>query len=211
MNRKTDIPVESEVKFYISDKSSFEDRLRRVGGLLLHERVHEVNYRFDTPQLDLSREHRVLRLRQDEATLITYKGPSSLQEGVTVRDEIEFEVSDFTAARQLLEALGYKESVHYEKWRTTYFLDDLEITLDEMPFGNFTEIEGNDPGQIQRTAIKLALDWSARINSSYMMLFDQVRRNKNINLANLTFEDFSNINVSTDELGVRAADKPYFL
>ncbi len=211
MNRKTDIPVESEVKFYLSDKSSFEDRLRRVGGLLLHERVHEVNYRFDTPQMDLSREHRVLRLRQDEATLITYKGPSSLQEGVTVRDEIEFEVSDFTAARQLLEALGYKESVHYEKWRTTYYLDDLEITLDEMPFGNFTEIEGNDPGQIQRTAIKLALDWSARINSSYMMLFDQVRRNKNINLVNLTFEDFSNINISADELGVRAADKPYFL
>jgi len=211
MNLKTDIPVESEVKFYLSDKSSFEDRLRRIGARLLHERVHEVNYRFDTPHMTLSREHRVLRLRQDDAALITYKGPSSLEEGVTVRDEIEFEVSDFSSARQLLEALGFIESVRYEKWRTTYLLDELEITLDEMPFGNFTEIEGNEPGQIQRTAIKLALDWSARINSSYMMLFDQVRRNKNIDIINLTFEDFRTVAVSADEMGVRAADKPYFL
>jgi adenylate cyclase, class 2 len=208
MKRKTNIPVESEVKFYLYDKTSFEDRLRRVGALLLHKRVHEVNYRFDTAQMTFSRDHRVLRLRQDDAALITYKGPSSLQGGVTVRDEIEFEVSDFTAARQFLEALGFKESVRYEKWRTTYLLDDLEITLDEMPFGNFTEIEGNDPGQIQRTAIKLALDWSARINFSYMMLFDQVRRNKDIELTNLTFEDFRDIAVSADEMGVKAADKP---
>jgi adenylate cyclase, class 2 len=208
MNRKTDIPVESEVKFYLSDKTSFEDRLCRIGARLLHERVQEINYRFDTPQMTLSTEHRVLRLRQDGAIRITYKGPSSLQEGVTVRDEIEFEVSDFTSARQLLEALGYIESVRYEKWRTTYLFDDLEITLDEMPFGNFTEMEGNDPGQIQRTAIKLALDWSTRINSSYMMLFDQVRRNKNMTIANLTFEDFRNVSVTADELGVKAADKP---
>jgi adenylate cyclase class 2 len=128
-----------------------------------------------------------------------------------VRDEIEFAVSDFNAAWQFLEALGYKESVRYEKWRTTYLLDELEITLDEMPFGNFTEIEGNDPAQIQRTATKLALDWSARINSSYMVLFDQVRRNKNMTISNLTFEDFRDISVSADDLGVKAADKPYFL
>lgn len=208
MNQKTEIPLESEVKFYLSDSSSFEDRLRREGGSLLHQRVHEVNYRFDTPQRTFSSEHRVLRLRQDEASIFTYKGPSSLQEGVTVRDEIEFEVSDFNAARQFLQALGFVEIVRYEKWRTTYLLDGLEVTLDEMPFGNFSEIEGNDPRQIQRASIKLGLDWSARINSSYMMLFEQVRRSKNMTIANLTFDDFRNVSVTADELGVKAADKP---
>jgi len=206
MNQKSKIPLESEVKFYLTDIASFEDRLQKARASLLHERVHEVNYRFDTPQRTFSSEHRVLRLRQDQASIITYKGPSSLQEGVTVRDEIEFEVSDFGAARQLLEALGFVEIVRYEKWRTTWLLDNLEVTIDEMPFGNFSEIEGNDPGQIQRSASKLALDWSARINSSYMMLFDQVRRSKNIAIANLTFEDFRNLSVSADELGVKAAD-----
>ena len=210
MKRKNDIPLEVEVKFYLSDKASFEDRLRRVGAVLERERTHEVNYRFDTPDMKLSHEHRVLRLRQDTASILTYKGPSRAQDGVSVRDEIEFEVSDFTAARQLLEAIGYKESVRYEKWRTIYILDELEITLDEMPFGNFTEIEGGDPLAIQRTSSKLALDWSTRITSSYMVLFDQVKKQKNADIPNLSFADFRDIHVTPQELGVKPADTPLF-
>lgn len=204
------IPLEIEVKFYLSNKKSFEDRLQQIGAQLAHARVFEVNYRFDTPDLQLSREHRVLRLRRDENSIITYKGPSFLQDGATAREEIEFQVSDFDAARQLLEALGFKESVRYEKWRTTYLLDGLEITLDEMPFGNFTEIEGGDSSKIQHTAARLALDWSARINASYMMLFEQVKKSKKIDIANLTFDAFRALPVSAEELGVQIADKPLF-
>jgi len=211
MIKNNPIPLEIEVKFYLSDKKAFEGRLQQLGAQLAHLRVFEANYRFDTPELQLSREHRVLRLRQDEASIITYKGPSFLQDGATAREEIEFRVSDFNAARQLLEALGYKESVRYEKWRTTYLLDGLEITLDEMPFGNFTEIEGSDSSQIQSTAARLALDWSARINASYMMLFEQVKKSKNVAIANLTFEAFCALPVSADDLGVQIADKPVFL
>jgi len=205
------IPLEIEVKFYLSDKKSFEDRLRQVGAQLAHKRVFEANYRFDTPDLQLSHEHRVLRLRQDEDLIITYKGPSFLLDGATAREEIEFHVSDFDAARRLLEALGYKEIVRYEKWRTTYLLDGLEITLDEMPFGCFTEIEGGDSTQIQRTAARLALDWSARINASYMMLFEQVKMSKKVDITNLTFDAFRALPVSAEDLGVQIADKPVFL
>lgn len=202
------IPLEIEVKFYLSDKKCFEDRLQQIGAQLSHARVFEANYRFDTPDLQLSHAHRVLRLRRDENSIITYKGPSFLQDGATAREEIEFQVSDFDAARHLLEALGYEESVRYEKWRTTYLLDGLEITLDEMPFGNFTEIEGGDSSQIQRTAARLGLDWSARINASYMTLFEQLKKSKKVELANLTFEAFRGLSVFADELGVRIADKP---
>lgn len=205
------IPLEIEVKFYLSDKKSFEDRLHHFGAQLTHARVFEANYRFDTPELQLSHAHRVLRLRRDENSIITFKGPSFPQDGATAREEIEFQVSDFDAARQLLEALGFKESVRYEKWRTTYLLEDLEITLDEMPFGNFTEIEGGDSSQIQRIAARLALDWSARINASYMMLFEQVKKSKKMDIANLTFDAFLNLSVSADDLGVRVADKPVYL
>ncbi len=201
---------EVEVKFYLSDKTAFEDRLRRIGGTLLHDRVLEKNYRFDTPGLTLSREHRVLRLRQDDAAILTYKGPSIVSEGVSDREEIEFTVSDLAAARLLLEALGYKESVTYEKWRTTYLLDQLEVTLDEMPFGNFTEIEGGDAQAIQLAARKLALDWSAAITDSYLMLFDRVKKQKKIEIANLTFDDFRGLSVTPQVLGVHPADTPLF-
>jgi adenylate cyclase class 2 len=205
-----DLPVEMEVKFYLLDKAAYENRLRSIGAKLERIRTHESNYRFDTPEMSLSREHRVLRLRQDNATILTYKGPAETQSDVSVRPEIEFEVSDFTAARQLLEALGYVESVRYEKWRTVYALDDLEITLDEMPFGNFTEIEGQDARAIQQTATVLALDWSTRITSSYMVLFDRVRKKKDLIIPNLTFEDFRGITVSQEELDIKPADKPLY-
>lgn len=211
MKRKVDIPQELEVKFYLSDRTSFEERLRRIGAVLQRVRTLETNHRFDTPDLSLSKQHRVIRLRQDIDSIVTYKGPSILRDDVSSREEIEFKVSNFEAARQFLEALGYKESIRYEKWRTIYMLDEVEITLDEMPFGNFTEIEASEPRQIHLTATKLALDWKARITSSYMVLFDQLRRNKKMNLANLTFEEFRNLPVSPQDLGVKPADKPLFV
>jgi len=208
--KKRETPYEMEVKFYLQDRLSYENRLRSIGARMERVRTHELNYRFDTPDMRLSREHRVLRLRQDTAAILTYKGPAETQSDISVRPEIEFEVSDFSAASQLLEALGYKESVRYEKWRTIYTLDDLEITLDEMPFGIFTEIEGQDVRAIQQAAVNLALDWSTRITSSYMVLFDRVRKKKNLNIRDLTFEDFRGVNVSPDEMDLKPADIPLY-
>ena len=54
----------------------------------------------------------------------------------------KFEVSSFDNAKALLEALGYRVSVMYEKYRTTYDWGGCEVTLDEMPYGDFAEIEG---------------------------------------------------------------------
>ena len=46
-------------------------------------------------------------------------------------------MGDFEAARRLLEALGYRLTVMYEKYRTTYHLRHLIVVLDEMPYGEF--------------------------------------------------------------------------
>jgi adenylate cyclase class IV len=59
--------LELEVKFLLSDQTTYENRLRGIGAKMLHPRTWEVNYRFDTPDRRLAREHRVLRLRQDSA------------------------------------------------------------------------------------------------------------------------------------------------
>ena len=38
--------------------------------------------------------------------------------------------------------LGYRLSVVYEKRRKTWHFDNVEIVLDELPFGLYMEIEG---------------------------------------------------------------------
>lgn len=198
---------ELEVKFYVTDLAGLENRLRAKGANLTAKHVYELNLRFDTPDEKLSREHRVLRLRQETNALMTYKGPSQTREDVTARQEIEFTVSDFQAARRLLEALGYQVSVSYEKYRTTYELEGVKVTLDELPYGNFCEVEGPDGDSIHSVAGQLELDWSARIMDSYLMLFSCLKSKKGLEMSDLTFKNFEGTAYTAEDLGVRVADQ----
>jgi adenylate cyclase class 2 len=204
-------PLEIEVKFYLTDMPSFEKRVRSIGASLIRPRTREVNYRFDTPDIKLAREHKVLRLRQDNSILLTYKGPSEIKDGVSVRPEVELEVNDFSAATLLLESLGYCMSLKYEKWRTIYQLGDLEIALDEMPYGNFTELECADISLIHKTASLLAVDWSTGITDSYLLMFDRMKKCKKLEINDLTFESLRNLAVTPQELGVKPSDLPRYL
>jgi adenylate cyclase class 2 len=195
---------ELEVKFYQPNLSALEERLVAIGAVLIQPRIHEVNLRFDTPLGELSRTFRVLRLRQDTEARVTYKGPGEEQDGVRRRQELEFAVSDFTAARAVFEALGYQVILMYEKYRTTYSLDDeVLVALDEMPYGNFVEIEGPDGESIHAAAVKLGLDWEVRILESYVFLFERLRQARGWGFRDLSFANFASRTVSPEDLGVR--------
>jgi len=193
---------ELEVKFYLSDLSALRARLEAAGAQLFKPRVHEINLRFDTPSGDLARGYRVLRLRQDSEVRLTYKGPGELVDGVRSRQELEFTVSDFETARHFLEALGYEVSVMYEKYRATYTLEGVLVTLDEMPYGNFAEIEGPDGASIRKTAEALGLDWERRILDSYIMLFDRLRERLDLPFRDLSFTNFKELTVTGEMLGL---------
>lgn len=204
-------PLEVEVKFYLTDMPSFEKRVRSIGASLVRPRTREVNYRFDTPDMTLAREHKVLRLRQDNSILLTYKGPATIKDNVSVRPEVELEVNDFSAATNLLESLGFCMSLKYEKWRTIYQWGDIEIAIDEMPYGNFTELECGDIALIRKTASLLAVDWSTGITDSYLLMFERMKSSKKLEINDLTFEALRNLSVTPQELGVKPSDLPKYL
>ena len=200
--------MEREAKFYIADLDALRATLERVGALLIQPRTHEHNLRFDTPDGRLTRDAQVLRLRRDTANRLTFKGPQRVHEGVAERVEIEFTVGDFENARQLLEALGYRVSMIYEKYRAVYNLEGTLVTLDEMPFGNFAEIEGADGESIRATCEQLGLLWEARTLQSYALIFETVKQNLGLTFRDLTFENFDGIRVAPSHLEVIPADFP---
>ena len=165
---------EQEAKFYIFNRPALEAKLQTLGAELRHARVFESNLRFDWPDGSLSARRLVLRLRQDERARLTLKGPAVSGAEVMTRPEIEFEVSSFDNARALLEALGYRLVVMYEKYRTTYAFGGCEVTLDEMPYGDFAEIEGPGAAAIHAAADALGLAWETRTPDSYLMLFSRL-------------------------------------
>jgi adenylate cyclase class 2 len=197
---------EIEVKFLIRDLPRLEALLREQGAELETERVFEANLRFDTPARELTRARRVLRLRQDQRARLTFKGPAQSGSEVNSRQEIEFEVGDFGAARRLLKALGYEVSAMYEKYRATYRLGELEVVLDELPYGNFAEIEGPGAGAIKIAADRLGLRWEARIADSYLGLFERYCTAKNLRLVELSFEAFKNLEIKPADLELSYAD-----
>jgi adenylate cyclase class 2 len=197
---------ETEVKFYVNDLKRLETRLLELGARLIQPRVLETNLRFDLPDESLRSEGRVLRLRRADDVRLTYKGQSEEIEGVRSREEIEFTVGDFETARQFIEALGYVEFATYEKFRATYELAGCHIMLDELPYGDFVEIEGEGVDSIRLTATSLGLDWEAAVQSSYLGLYKRLCADRNLDPAKLTFAALEGFDITPEMLDVRPAD-----
>jgi len=191
---------EAEIKFMVSDLAAMAKRLEIAGARLQQSRTHELNLRFDTPTKKLTSAFQVLRLRQDKKVHLTYKGPADLTSEVSVRPEIEFEVESLPSARRFLEALGYQVVITYEKYRTTYLLDQSEIVLDEMPYGNFIEIESPDSETIRVTADRLGLKWENRIKLSYLVIFNMLKEKFQFSADDLLFKELKDQNFSIHQL-----------
>ncbi len=197
---------EIEVKYLVDNLVEIEKRLVYLEASLVQPRTFEINLRFDTPDQQLSQNLRVLRLRLDTAARMTFKGPAVGVSGVRVRKEIEFVVEDFDAAQAFLEALGYQVVMRYEKYRTVYNLDQVHITLDELPYGAFVEIEGPDPASIYLVNQKLGLDWECRAPESYVAIFDRLRSELGLEFRDLSFENFKVLAISKEQLHLTPAD-----
>ena len=218
-----DTNQETEAKFYIQDLDRIRTRLHELQATLIQPRVLESNIRFDLPDASLRSERRVPRLRRDTEARLTYKDPSQNEHGVLSRREIEFIVEDFDKARDFLDALGYKPVFYYEKYRTTYILESksklvnlrqqaaglqsCHIMLDELPYGNFVEIEGESVEQIQDISKMLNLRWDTAIAKSYNALFGLLCNTRSqLDRMHLTFAALSGLRIKAEELSVYAAD-----
>ncbi len=186
---------ETEIKLLVTDLHAMEKRLQENGAQLKKPRVYERNLRFDNQDGTFVKQGLVLRLRQDDRIRLTYKSAGEVVgDNIISRFEAEVEVSDFDTMRVILEHLGYAPAMVYEKYRTTYELNGAEIVLDEMPYGNFVEIEGE--ADVIRTLIpQLGLEDKPRFSASYARLFDRVRRYLKLNIHDLTFENFQGVDV----------------
>lgn len=197
---------EREIKLYVQDLSSIADRLRVCGADLVRERMFERNLRLDKPDLSLKEAGQLLRIRQDNQVRITYKEAAAVEDGVITRTELEFVADDFAIAKKLFEALGYQVIVIYEKYRREYRLGDVKVMLDELPYGDFIEIEAPNNVLIDGAAQMLGLDRTRGIETNYLGLLEIVKKNLDLSFRDLTFTNFENISVSASDLAVRPAD-----
>jgi len=134
--------IEIEKKYRIDEErmADLAERLERLGAYYVGEAFEEnLLHRGGV----LEGRNAVLRLRKTgERAMLTYKERVATVDAFKRQIEHETEVSSVEATERIIESLGFRLAVVYEKRRRTWRLSDVEVVLDELPFGLFLEIEG---------------------------------------------------------------------
>lgn len=190
---------EVEVKFATADLAAVRQRLVGTGATLVTPRLYERNVIYDTADFSLRDGQKLLRLRQDERARLTLKAPAptavQAQSAAKVREELEIEVSDFATAEAILHRLGFESKLIYEKYRETWHLQGLEIVLDELPYGHFVELEGNE-AEMEPIAAELGLAWENRLLTNYLALMVDLRATHNLPFTDITFANFAGLHLT---------------
>ncbi len=188
--------LEIEVKFYLTDIESVRNRITELGAVC-QGKVFESNIRYEDADNTLIQKKSLLRLRKDSSVKLTFKSEPPVKDNqFKIHRELEVEVSDFSIMHRMLEALGYHKEQVYEKWRETFILNNTHFCIDNMPYGDFLEIEGEKTA-IRDMADKLGLKWEKRILMNYLRIFDIVRQEMNLSFSDITFDNFKNLRVDS--------------
>jgi len=136
------IEIEKKYRLTLAEREQLIRRLREVGTMLRGEEFEE-NTLYAGHNLD--QRTRVLRLRRvGDKAVFTYKERYPSTSAVKRQREDETRVEDADALAAILDALGYEPALVYEKRRTTWRAAAAEVVIDELPFGLFVEIEGDE-------------------------------------------------------------------
>ena len=177
---------EIEVKFPLRDRAALIRKLQDIGASRLYPETFEDNIVLDR-RGELKTKGALLRVRKfGKYSLVTYKGPMSIDGGVKSREEVQTGVESFELAIELLDALGFKPVFRYQKFREVWRIQEVEVVLDRTPIGEYFEIEG--PMDLIRTVSgELGMNMDQAIRQSYADLYRQARRTRSDLPENMVF------------------------
>ena len=162
------IEIEKKYRLTREEVEPLRGRLEEAGAEGGGGAEFEENVIYTGPGLDPAR--RVLRLRRKgKRALFTFKERDPSSSAVKRQREEETEVADADALAAILEALGYSPALVYEKRRQTWRLAGTEVVIDELPFGLFVEIEGEEADILNAERL-LRLDGAEGVHEPYPAL-----------------------------------------
>lgn len=164
------MPLETELKYLGADLAALRARLQSLGAECQGRRF-ERNLVFDDAARSLKERGILVRLREDGRSILTLKRPPEgpVPDGFKSWDEHETVLDNAAAVRETLRTLGYEVAFAYEKYREEWAFSGCHICLDELPFGDFVEIEGA-PEAIGAAARALGLDGLETSTDNYHRL-----------------------------------------
>lgn len=179
--------IEKEIKLRVNDLGFLIEGLRANKAVFIGKAMQRT-VRLDDQKKSLENKGTFLRVRSGFENVITVKRKMKDDSGdVFKREEFETKVDDIEMMRKMLNALGFNREYVMEKYRMEWELDGVNISIDELPFGFFVEIEGEEK-KIFEVAKKLSLDMNERIIVTYWDIFAEYKKEHDFIGENIEFE-----------------------
>jgi adenylate cyclase class 2 len=175
--------IVEKTKFKIDDVYTVLEKLRNIGATHTGNTFEKI-YRFDTPNLDYEKSGKFIRLKSGFDNVLTYKElvdnlDLEINDKINVRNEINIEVEDFENMEFILYSLGLTYKRIMEKYRFEWFLNDYSLTIDELPFGIYLEVNGGE-AEISNLCNNLGMNFSNGTNLTYWEIYSEISDEKDI-------------------------------
>lgn len=179
--------MEYEVRYYFSkeDIKQIEDKLNHmdlIKGLRTYEKTTQYNHsdaRFNFYSLEIDGRFRVRVSKNDNTNkcIISWKRrlKDTKKELVNKEEEKEVKIdyADYDNLIFLIEKVLHMELVEsYERYRTNYSNEEIEISIDEYPFGYALEIENKGMEDPVETVKKYVSKLGLNISEAYRLSWD---------------------------------------
>jgi adenylate cyclase class 2 len=184
------MPIETEIKFRVSDLAALAQRLQSAGFRCETLRNFESNVLYDTADRQLRARTEILRIRSYAGRgTLTHKrlpldGPG--EDRHKHRIETEIGIANGDALADFFLGLGFVAAFRYEKWRTEWTDGEGHCVIDETPIGDYAELEGSS-AWIDRAAARLGVDPAQYVTLSYGRLFEAWREEHSSSANDLIF------------------------
>lgn len=148
---------EVELKAVIDDLTVRRRKLEDAGAVLVFD-GRLLDRRYDSSDRKLSSADNVLRVRrfsgrEGEKTLLDWKGPTSIDDGFKVREELSTEIHDYAVLASVLEKLGYLVTADSDREIAQYEIAGATVRFETYPrMDVLVEVEG------EKRAIESAID-----------------------------------------------------
>lgn len=194
--------VEIEAKMRVESLEGMAALLKDRGATLAGDYL-EQNVFYDTEDRALLAADEGLRLRTaldlntgTSRAVLTHKGPNGYGP-LKNREETETAVENAEAAGHLIERLGYRRWLSFEKRRQSWRLGDCRIELDQVPhLGSFVEIEGPTAESVMRVRERLGMAGIPLIKASYVAMLTCYLQERGLPIAEIRFTELPSMRVA---------------
>lgn len=177
--------IEKEIKFKIENLTKLIEDLKKHKAKLLNK-SKEKTIRLDTLGRDLEKKGIFLRVRAGSKNTITLKEKVGDNKEVRSRKETEFEIQDVEAMAYILERLGFNFPRVMEKYRVNLRYKGTRLSIDELFFGFYLEIEGPED-KIEVVARELSFNPEEKILATYWDILEEFNKNNKTKKKDIIF------------------------